>query len=107
MPVSSNFRAISIGLICLFLNACQPQTKPNAIDLSFDELSSELEKIEVEIVPFDELAGETRAEKLLYQAGLVNQMETALLVMFDTQIKTMRMAGNDEIADELKKINHS
>jgi hypothetical protein len=103
MPVSLNFRAISAGLLCLFVAACQPPTKQDALDVSFDELSEQLGSIEVEAVPFDELAGNTRAEKLLYQVGVVNQTKTAMLVMFDTQIKTMRMAGNEEMADQLSE----
>lgn len=104
MLVSSNFRAIS-ALLCVFiLGACAPVGQ-SAVesDQSYDELSNDLGRIEVNIAAFEDLPGETRAEKLLYQSGIVSQMQTTMLIMFDTQARTLRLAGNNEVADELMK----
>lgn len=102
MLVSSNFRAISATLLILGLGACaQPENDSN-LDLSYDNLSEAISKVEVNMSSLEDLPGDTRAEKLLYQAGIVAQMQTAMLVMFDTQAKTVRMSGNGKFADELE-----
>jgi hypothetical protein len=102
MPVLLNFRAISAALCITIIGGCSPKTQaPVADDLSYETLSTEIGEIEVNIAAVADLPGATQAEKLLYQAGIVSQMQTAMLVMFDTQAKTLRLAGNSEIADEL------
>jgi len=103
MHVLSNFRAISAVLLILGLSACSERSKIVEPDLSYDSLSEAISKIEVNSASLADLPGETQAEKLLYQAGIVAQMQTAMLVMFDTQAKTARMSGNSEFADELVK----
>jgi len=103
MLVSSNFRAISAVLLFAGLCACKPAVQtPNLDDLSYDELSKEIGKLKADTSSFEDLPGETRAEKLLYQAGIVAQMQTAMLVTFDTQAKTVRFSGNTKLADELE-----
>lgn len=103
MPVSLNFPAISAVVIFAVLAACKPAVEAPKVSpqLSYDALSDQIGKIDVNIASFDELPGETRAEKLLYQAGIVSQMQTAMLVMFDTQEKAIRISGNTVLADEL------
>lgn len=103
MPVSLNFRAISALILIAALGACKPAAQsPKAVTkVSYDDLNRQIGDIEVKHVSFDELPGDTRAEKLLYQAGIVSQMQTAMLVMFDTQAKTLRAAGNNKAADEV------
>jgi len=104
MPVSLNYRAISAALCFLIVGACAPATQaPKAEDLSYETLLTDLGKIEVKTAALEDLPGETQAEKLLYQAGIVSQMQTAMLVMFDAQAKTLRVAGNEEVADQLDK----
>ncbi len=103
MHVLSKVKVIGFGIALASLAACGPAANAPTIDASYDELSTQLGNVKVESIPFDELPGDTRAEKLLYQAGIVSQMQTAMLVMFDTQIKTMRFAGNDKMADELSE----
>lgn len=102
MPVSSNFRAISTLILIGALGACKPAaTSSESQKVSYDEVSRQIGKIDVKYVPFDELPGETRAEKLLYQSGIVSQMQAGMLLMFDAQAKTLRAAGNEKAADEL------
>lgn len=102
MPVLSNLRAISATLVIAGLCACKPVVKtPEKFDPSFTELSNEIGKLKVNTVAFEDLPGDTRAEKLLYQAGIVTQMQTAMLVMFDVQAQTARMSGNQKLANEL------
>jgi len=104
MPASLNFRAISAVLIFAGLCACKPAFQsPKEPDLSFERLSNDIANIEVNTSSFEDLPGTTRAEKLLYQAGIVNQMQTAMLVMFDAQAKTANLSGNKALANELIK----
>ena len=105
MPVLSNFRAISAALCVVIVGACAPATQraPDTANQSYDELIDDLGNIEVSTAAFEDLPGNTQAEKLLYQAGTVAQMKVAMLVMFDTQARTLRMAGNTQAADELDK----
>ncbi len=104
MPVLLNCRAISAALCFVLVGACSPAAEaPKAQDLSYESLKNDLSQIEVNIPALEDLPGETQAEKFLYQAGVVSQMQTAMLVMFDTQAKTLRLAGNTEVADELDK----
>ena len=103
LPVIRLLRAIGASAAVLVLAACQ-QPNSKTLELAdYSELSDQLGAIIVETVPFDELPGETRAEKLLYQAGIVAQMKTASLVMIDTQIKTLELAGNEEVVAIMKK----
>ena len=103
MPVLSNFRAISATLLIVGLCACKPAVKaPDKTGQTYD-LSSEIGNLKVENIAFEDLPGETRAEKLLYQAGIVTQMQTAMLVVFDTQAQTMRLSGNTKLANEFTK----
>jgi len=85
------------------LSACGETIQTQKPDLSYDSLSEAIANIEVNPASLEELPGDTRAEKLLYQAGIIAQMQTAMLVMFDTQAKTVPMSGNSELADELEE----
>jgi len=103
MPVSSNFRAISTTFLIAGLCACKPAAKaPQNPFESYDALSSDIGNLKVETYSIEDLPGDTRAEKLLYQAGIVSQMKTSMLVMFDTQAKTVRLSGNTKMADEIE-----
>lgn len=102
MLVSLNFRAISAALLIFGLSACGQSPELAKPDLSYDRLSEAISNIEVASSTVEDLPGDTRAEKLLYQAGIVAQMQTAMLVMFDTQAKTLRMSGNTAFADKLE-----
>jgi len=104
MHVLSNFRAISATLLIVGLCACKPANiSADKGNKSYDtsDLSAEIGKIKIDATSIEEVPGDTRAEKLLYQAGIVGQMQTAMLVMFDAQAQTARIAGNKKLADEL------
>jgi len=102
MPVLSNFRAISATLVIAGLCACKPATQsPKKAEISFSDVSTEIGKLKVDSSSFEDLPGNTRAEKLLYQSGIVTQMQSTMLIMIDTQVKTIRISGNDKLADEI------
>ena len=101
MPVLSNLRVISLGALAVIFSACQPAESSKETVFS-PSLAEQLGEIEVKTVPFDQLPGETRAEKLLYQAGIVSQMQTASLVAYDMQVEAVKAAGNSALAKELQ-----
>jgi len=102
MPVSLNFRAISAALLIAGLCACKPTVEsPKKVDAPLGDVSKEIGKLKVDTSSFEDLPGDTRAEKLLYQSGIVTQMQSTMLIMFDTQTKTVRLSGNDKLANEL------
>jgi len=101
MHVLSNFRAISATLLIAGLCACNPANTSTDNGSESYDLAAEIGKIKIDTTSIEDVPGDTRAEKLLYQAGIVSQMQTAMLVMFDAQAQTARIAGNDELADEL------
>ena len=105
MHVSSKLRGISAAACVALLCACQPtaDTAPQAAKTKdVPSLYERLGEVKVDIGAFEDLPGETRAEKLLYQSGVVSQMKTVTLVMFDTQIQTIEVAGNAALAEELR-----
>jgi len=102
MPGLLRLSATSLALGALLLNGCKSETSA-PVSATNPSLSEQLGNVQADMRELDALPGETRAEKLLYQAGIVSQMQTASLVMFDTQIKTVEMAGNQAMATELKE----